>query len=401
MTTSRVLAAISFPLLTFAWAHAETYEVRYHRTVTMTNAEADTIFNAAVTVLRSDGAGDVNCVIDWTRDDDVEVFTDGDGSIDDRAELTAVLNREGNIKVVQFINYCGGPNVSAVGCGETPGEDFAVEKTIAANIAGIVWVHEYGHNKGLQHRNGATNVMADAVGPGNRFINQPECDAYRTSGLNRRVPALVAGNKEHEGEIAPEGAVEYVRKLHIRGIDWSHAARISKESVPTLLKMLADPKDRAYQANIVTVLCIIGDDETAKSLIKYYEEGEGPLEVDDYSGRLAVLMHLGNLLNRVDSDSAWRFVLANSKASDSRPAKVKWSRPGFAQGNPDEKLLQNMAIWALGISGKPRAMEALQSLRKQDDRSKETASIIREAMVLNSTIREKGMSGYLEERASH
>ena len=60
-----------------------------------------------------------------------------------------------NFYFVDIIDSCGGYNVLIVGCGETPGQDFAVESNFAAGAFGTeILAHELGHNLGLPHRAG-------------------------------------------------------------------------------------------------------------------------------------------------------------------------------------------------------------------------------------------------------
>ena len=47
-------------------------------------------------------------------------------------------------------------------------------------LEGILWAHEYGHTRGLQHRDADPNaVMNGIIGPTRRRITADECNAYR------------------------------------------------------------------------------------------------------------------------------------------------------------------------------------------------------------------------------
>jgi len=49
-----------------------------------------------------------------------------------------------------------------------------------ALLQGILWGHEYGHTKGLEHRNSGSNaVMYGSIGFNRRRVNRAECDAFR------------------------------------------------------------------------------------------------------------------------------------------------------------------------------------------------------------------------------
>jgi hypothetical protein len=76
-----------------------------HNTTTLSNAEADSILNDASTALQvSDGPDDVACAVALVRSGDVGMFNTTDGSLDTAAELTAVFNLPGNVKVVDDVN---------------------------------------------------------------------------------------------------------------------------------------------------------------------------------------------------------------------------------------------------------------------------------------------------------
>ncbi len=64
-----------------------------------------------------------------------------------------------NMFFVDSVDYCGGYNVSIVGCGSYPGNVVAVESSTAAGGYGAeLLAHELGHNLGLGHLSG-DNLM--------------------------------------------------------------------------------------------------------------------------------------------------------------------------------------------------------------------------------------------------
>jgi hypothetical protein len=116
----------------------------------LTDAQAETILAAATATLRTnDGAGDRPCKVFLGLAGNVTTFRTGDGSIDSSAEYDALVAQAGNVFVVNAINWCGSLVGNAVGCGDTPGTAFVVVRT---GNEGIVWAHEHGHNRGLEHR---------------------------------------------------------------------------------------------------------------------------------------------------------------------------------------------------------------------------------------------------------
>lgn len=154
-------------------------QVSRFTTSAVTDAQADSIMADSTTVLRTnDGPGDVAADVRLERNGAVTTFATGDGSIDSQAEFNAVNGLAGNVKVVNQINWCGAIIPNVIGCAPVPGTSLVVVR-FTANQEGILWAHEFGHNKGLSHRNDANAVMNPTIGLTRRRINQAECDAYR------------------------------------------------------------------------------------------------------------------------------------------------------------------------------------------------------------------------------
>ncbi len=148
-------------------------------TTPLDNARADAILADMSTILQtSDGAGDVACNVGFTRNGDVTAFATGTGMINSQADFTAVNGLPGQVKVVNQINWCGGLAPNIIGCAPVPGPSMVVVR-FTANQEGILWVHEFGHNKGLSHRNGNDLVMNPVIGSTKRQVNEDECNAYR------------------------------------------------------------------------------------------------------------------------------------------------------------------------------------------------------------------------------
>ncbi len=155
-------------------------QISRFETTVLDNARADQILADMGTILQtSDGAGDVACNVSFTRNGDVTPFSVGNGMINSQTDFTDVNGLPGQVKVVNQINWCGGLAPNIIGCAPVPGASFVVVR-FTANQEGILWVHEFGHNKGLSHRTGADLVMNPVIGSTKRQVNQAECNAYRT-----------------------------------------------------------------------------------------------------------------------------------------------------------------------------------------------------------------------------
>jgi hypothetical protein len=167
-------------------------QVSRFTTSIMANGDADAIFAAASPVLQvNHGAGDVACPVAFTRNGNVSVFATGDGSIDSAAEFNAVIGLPGWVKVVNQINWCGGLLPNVIGCAPVPGNSLAVVRFTNA-LEGILLAHEFGHNRGLSHRNDDPNaVMNGTIGATRLRVTAAECTAFQNTAAALVAAALV------------------------------------------------------------------------------------------------------------------------------------------------------------------------------------------------------------------
>ncbi len=157
-------------------------QVSRFTTAAMTDPDVDRIFADASTILQvNDGPGDVACPVGFTRSGTVTTFSTGDGSIDSATEFNSVIGLPGWVKVVNQINWCGSLAPNIIGCSPVPGNSLSVVPFTPA-LEGALFVHEFGHDKGLNHRNDDANaVMNGVIGPTRRRINAAECTAYQNT----------------------------------------------------------------------------------------------------------------------------------------------------------------------------------------------------------------------------
>ncbi len=98
-------------------------------------------------------------------------------SIDSNAEFDGVSNslmalvgqlaipvNTVSIFFVDAIKYCGGPGTNIIGCGSQPGHLIALDSSAAAGAHGAaLMAHELGHNLGLGHLAGDSNLMNGSI----------------------------------------------------------------------------------------------------------------------------------------------------------------------------------------------------------------------------------------------
>jgi hypothetical protein len=179
------------------------FHVSRHTSVSLSDSHVDQILSEGMNVLATvDGPDDVSCLIMLERDGSVSSFNVGDGTINSQDDYAAVCSIPGRIHVVNQINYCGGLiSSNIIGCSDTPGGCMIVARLDDLDLEAVCWIHEFGHNCGLQHRNpdNITAVMNRQIDPAeSRRVNDAECAAYSAgpplaSRLGAALPTHHAG----------------------------------------------------------------------------------------------------------------------------------------------------------------------------------------------------------------
>ena len=150
----------------------------------MTSARLDSLLvEATKRADIGDYDGDVPCCLVVARSGNGGTFgssADGLASIDSSGELNTVLNTAGGrVKIVNAINYCGGAGTNIIGCSWTPGNGMAVVRLTSLGVEAVLWLHEYGHNNGLNHENNDSRVIMYGTDNGlNDGIRPGDCAAF-------------------------------------------------------------------------------------------------------------------------------------------------------------------------------------------------------------------------------
>lgn len=157
------------------------FQVNRHQQAGITEAEADRILaDAAGLLQRVDRPGDIATNVIFARLFQVGVFTTGNGVINNSAEFTAIERLAGNVKVVNQIRWCGTAFTTGfpIGCASFNSTSLTVVRW-TANEEGVLWAHEFGHNRKLPHRNDPNTVMFPTIFPDNTSVNQFESNALQ------------------------------------------------------------------------------------------------------------------------------------------------------------------------------------------------------------------------------
>src|SRR5262245_58352310 len=200
---------------------------------------------------------DVACDVEFVQQGRVGEFK-GVGTIVDQATFNKVdgLGAPYHVKVVKEIYWCGGwlPEASAcspvgIAQGPAPRVSIIIEEeffTTKPERDGVMIAHEYGHNRGLNHRaaNNPLYVMNAGVNENSRSINNSE--SMRYLGLSAATPALdltavhtfvsVEPLGPEKGDDAPlMPVVEFVHLDYPQGVPYATASRYTKADAAKLV----------------------------------------------------------------------------------------------------------------------------------------------------------------------
>lgn len=335
---------------------------RWHNLAMPTNLRADEIITLLNSTATSDadgtGTGDVACplVPIMQRQGEVQSFTFGDGSLDTQQEVTEVVSRERGAYVVNEINYCGGPpnpGFFIIGCA-TVGSNGAIAVINRSNRTADarLWLHEYGHTKGLRHSSVAGNVMEDG---GN--INAAQCRAFQRTNL-----PLVAQPLQIPEITQTEPIERFVRRTFYEAVPWELARRFKPSAVPFLIRQLRAPAPGVSLPTVVGTLGVIGDPRAVQPLIAFIERGVGQLSQEEYGAKKGALHALGLIAAQAPSPAATTY-LARGMDPSFWADRLRWTLPySTATATRDTQMLK-AAIWGNAFSGRPQAGNAFQQLR--------------------------------------
>ena len=149
----------------------------------MNDARLDeALASASATAGIENFASDVACCITVGRSGTARTFgTTGDGLdvVESAADVQSVLgNSIARVKVVRAINHCASPGTNIIGCSALFGNTMVVVRLTSASGEGLLWLHEYGHNTGLDHHGDSRYIMYGQYNGNNSALTQDECDAF-------------------------------------------------------------------------------------------------------------------------------------------------------------------------------------------------------------------------------
>ena len=401
------------------------YSVSRHNTAALTNAEADTIMADMSEVLQvNDGTGDRECRVEFSRQGNVGVFNNTDGDVDTQAELSTVFGVAGNVKIVDNVDWCAGTlNTSFIGCGQTPGTSFIVER-FAANMEGILWAHEYGHNAGLPHNTNSNFLMFASIGTNRLRVTEAECNAFvgsagssaATGASTAATATLVAaaGDDHDHNHVHDKSELfgtdtlppvrEFVSQIYFHGLPLDIAAEYGSRDEQVLVEMLIDPLLLSFHENIGLTLGMIGDTRSTEAMIEYIDAGGAP--GDDsrqaYKGVVGAIVGLGYLAGQTGDDRAVGYLIEAAQAA--QPAQRMQRLTAQAGGNAAalRSDISRYAILSLGVTGEAQAETFLRNVQRSpqlldiEQPPRDLDVILRQSIDTNLRVKRIGIESYVK-----
>jgi hypothetical protein len=138
----------------------------------LTNGQVEQILERASKLLKHRNG----CDVKFKLDGPIKTFASAPKDINNAYDLEAVHSVDADVKVVRKINFCKG-RPPFIGCAwRADGPKTMIVTRRLRSITHILWAHEFGHTKGLQHRLDRQALMTPCnIALSNVEINSEEC----------------------------------------------------------------------------------------------------------------------------------------------------------------------------------------------------------------------------------
>ena len=368
------------------------FDIYRHEKSYLSDSKADYILKDASSVVHKvDSNDDVSCDVTFTRSGKVGTFEVTDGTIAGPKDLEAVFIIPGDIKVVNAIHYCNEMTGIFAGCALTPGKTFVVIRTNYL-LDGIVWVHEYLHNRGKHHRVGSHLVMNESLGLNSETINDGECRALDPPYGGRLIKAQpISASSE------AEDVVSFVKKIYVHGVPYDKASVYGKQDVPALQEALEDDKNGPFLANIVVVLGMMGGTPAKNTLLQFIGESiDRQHNFHSYRATLAAVLSLGYIVNKSGDADIIEFLAEKARGLYPQSDETLEESDAANVFRLDPVVVGRSAVLGLAVSGRTQTEEVLRSLLA-DERFQSSQDLLTSALDTHRVIRKIGLSSYYKQ----
>ncbi|MDX0457587.1 matrixin family metalloprotease [Sinorhizobium medicae] len=373
-------------------------QIGRHTTVGMTDADADRIIGDMSSIL-------AQCTSQANRRGAVAVVNTP-GTITSNADLNAAcsstfLPQEGGfeplgvprrVRIVNAINWCGSIGTSIIGCAPTPGTCLVMVR-FTANQEGSLWAHEFGHSKGLPHRDVPNALMRPVIAAANRALTKQECASIRQLGFFE----LVSNDEPTPLNKIP--ITEFVTQTFAHGVPYAEARQYGSADLDEILPWLTAIDRRPYWSNIISVIGIVADGRSSGILRNHIlRPATGSIDIDDYRSRVSAIISLGYVVYGNGDHDAKAFLESRKLPSDW--TGTTWKAPYHARDEERDADLAAAAILGLGLTGDTAAYRSLLTAKDAFASNVKTplltslAAAVDEAIKANQLVREEGMLSY-------
>ena len=357
--------------------------------VPLSNSEADAILAGATRVLRNrDSASDSSADVILQRRGDVRVIP-GPAVITSEEDYASIGRSGVQIAIVEAVRFCTATKPGILGCAHIGGSFMALVRR--DSLEDIIWAHEFGHNCGLNHRNDPSALLYTEAGPNRRSLTSAEARSYETRRAGSGSSAIVAAADDP----APTAAGEFLDRVYVHGIPYSHVAGFGAGDAAKFKAVLADPSRKAQWLNASVALGAIGTADAVETVRGFVRAGRGRLGHDAYQAKLGAVLGLGYGASRRPSGTALE-QLARGCSIDSWTKELKWSAPGRPKGDETSRMLTAASFSGLALSGKAEASRLLTDAARKNATDLRLREHARSALLQLRKVRQEGLRRYSE-----
>lgn len=197
---------------------------------------------------------------------------------------------------------------------------------------------------------------------------------------------------------APLSIEQFVKESTLP-IPYNQARRYGREQVPKLLEMLRDRQREAYWPAAIHVLGLIGDESAYAPLVQFLQNNEPPrVSPTIYDAKIRTVLALGHLAF-AGSRESWEYLLASLEPGIWQKRNIRWLSDFDVDETDRNQGLTQVAVVALGLSGRPEAKKKIQELKgRKFGLWRDSERVFAEAQRAYRIVSRKGLAGYYPER---